>query len=188
MFDERRYRRPQIEDIELGHRVRDAGYRIVLRADIQATHLKRWTLRGMMVNDVRDRGVPWMRLLLREKHRARRGTLNLRSVEKLYTLLTSVAACALAVAVARGDVWWLLGASACVLVVIAGNAPLFRWFARRRGFWFALAIVPLRLLYYAQNSVAAAVAWLGHTLVGESAPQQPGGPGVEREHAELSGK
>lgn len=168
MFDEQRYRRPQIEDIELGHRVRNAGYRIVLQPDIQGMHLKAWTLRTMVVNDVRDRGMPWMRLLLDRKDGARPGTLNLRPVEKLYTLLTGIAVCALAVAGVRGDPWWLLPAASCGLLVLAGNLSLFRWFAKRRGLWFAVGTVPLRLLYYALNAVAAVVAWLGHTLFGKS--------------------
>ena len=41
----RLYRRPAIEDIELGYRLTRAGHRIVLARDVQATHLKRWTLR-----------------------------------------------------------------------------------------------------------------------------------------------
>ena len=37
-FDEARYPRPQIEDIELGYRLRDQGGRILLRPEIQGTH------------------------------------------------------------------------------------------------------------------------------------------------------
>ena len=43
-FDPQLYRRPAIEDIELGYRLTRAGCRIDLARDIQATHLKRWTL------------------------------------------------------------------------------------------------------------------------------------------------
>jgi GT2 family glycosyltransferase len=64
-FDEG-YRRPSIEDIELGRRLRRAGRRIVVRKEVQATHLKRWTLPGLVRSDVFDRGVPWTELALRE--------------------------------------------------------------------------------------------------------------------------
>src|SRR5262245_38724111 len=40
-FDEAQF---GIEDIELGYRLRRAGYRIVLDRDLLVTHLKRWTL------------------------------------------------------------------------------------------------------------------------------------------------
>ena len=43
-YDEARFRRPSIEDIELGYRLRRAGYRIRLDRDLQCTHLKRWRL------------------------------------------------------------------------------------------------------------------------------------------------
>ena len=54
--------------------------------------------------------------------------------------------------------------AACVLLVLAGNARLLRWFARQRGFWFAAGVVPLRLLYYWLNGVAAGIGWLRHCI------------------------
>jgi hypothetical protein len=68
-FDTVRFPRPQIEDIDLGYRLRDAGGRIVLDPTIEGTHLKRWTLRGMLRTDLLDRGIPWMRLLLERRDR-----------------------------------------------------------------------------------------------------------------------
>ena len=66
-FDPRLYRRPAIEDIELGYRVTASGHRIVLARDVQATHLKRWTLPDMVRTDIFRRGVPWMLLMKRSK-------------------------------------------------------------------------------------------------------------------------
>jgi glycosyltransferase involved in cell wall biosynthesis len=164
MFDARRYPRPQIEDIELGHRLRALGHRIVLRPDIQGTHLKRWTLAGMVTTDLRDRGVPWMRLLLQRRGEPRRDTLNIRRAEKVYTALVGVALAA-TVAAAWGGPRWLVLAAACVAAVIGGNARLYLWFARQRGWAFALQTVPLRMLYYALNGVSAAAGWLAHALL-----------------------
>src|SRR5215211_3378998 len=64
MFDAVRYATPQIEDIELGYRMRDQGYRIVLDPQIQGTHLKRWTFGGMVNANLHHRGLPYGRLLL----------------------------------------------------------------------------------------------------------------------------
>jgi len=61
-----RYTRPCIEDIELGARLRRAGHRIVVRKDIQVTHLKRWTLPSLVMTDVWSRGVPWGELVLQQ--------------------------------------------------------------------------------------------------------------------------
>src|SRR5690606_37188404 len=74
-FDTLRFPRPQIEDIELGYRLRDRGGRILLDPAIEGTHLKRWHLWQMLRTDVRDRGIPWMRLLL-ERRGKTTGTLN----------------------------------------------------------------------------------------------------------------
>lgn len=58
------YARPCIEDIELGVRLSNAGHRIVLNPEIQATHLKYWTFWKMIKTDIFDRGVPWTQLML----------------------------------------------------------------------------------------------------------------------------
>jgi GT2 family glycosyltransferase len=66
-FDDERFNGPEIEDIELGARLVDAGARIVLDPSIQGTHLKAWSLRAMVTTDFLHRGVPWVKLLLRNR-------------------------------------------------------------------------------------------------------------------------
>jgi hypothetical protein len=65
-FDAERYLVPSVEDIELGTRLSDAGCKLQLDPWLQGTHLKSWTLRGMVESDFWDRGVPWVELLLRQ--------------------------------------------------------------------------------------------------------------------------
>jgi GT2 family glycosyltransferase len=65
-FDAERYPRPSIEDVDLGLRLSGAGARIELRPEVTGRHLKRWTLASMLRTDVRDRGAPWVALMLRE--------------------------------------------------------------------------------------------------------------------------
>jgi glycosyltransferase involved in cell wall biosynthesis len=60
------YKRPCIEDIELGSRLVRSGGRVVLEKSIQVSHLKRWSLWGIVKSDVVDRAVPWTELMLRE--------------------------------------------------------------------------------------------------------------------------
>lgn len=57
------YKRPAVEDIEFGGRVRDAGGRILLDKTLQVKHLKKWGLRSIVITDLRDRGFPWALLL-----------------------------------------------------------------------------------------------------------------------------
>ena len=154
----------QLEDIDLGYRVRALGHRIVLRPEIQGTHLKRWTLAAMIRTDLFGRGLTWMRLHLAQGRGGRPGTLNLRPAEKVYTLLAGLAAVFLVLGCVLVEPVWLLAAALALLVVLVGNAPLLRWFLRQRGPWFAVAVVPLRLLYYLLNAIAAAIGLARHLL------------------------
>jgi len=74
-FDEA-YQRPSIEDIDLGYRLRQAGYRLQLCKDLQVKHLKRWSPASLLKSDIFDRALPWADLILR--HGAMPDDLNLK--------------------------------------------------------------------------------------------------------------
>ncbi len=152
-FDSSLYGRPSIEDIELGYRVTRAGYTVRLCHHIQVTHLKRWTAGSLVRTDVRDRGIPWVRLLLRERVFAmdlNLQTANRVSVVGIYLLWAALVAIAFWPPVA--GVALLL---AVVLLVI--NLPLYAFFRRERGVLFALATIPWHWLYYTYNGVCCVV-------------------------------
>jgi GT2 family glycosyltransferase len=87
-FDEHRYGRASIEDIDLGLRLSGRGDRIVLDPRIAGTHLKVWTLRSMLTTDLLDRGTPWIALLARRGHSSR--ALNLAWRHRLSAAFTAV--------------------------------------------------------------------------------------------------
>lgn len=170
MYDEWRYTRPQIEDVELGHRVRSLGHRILLRPDIQCSHLKRWRLRDVIKADFQDRGVPWTRLLFQLRAMTRTTTLNLANVEKLNTaLLWLSVGLLIAAAIRPSDALAVAGLGALGFV-LAVNIPLYAFFRRERGVLFALGVIPLHMLYYLNNGLAVVYGWLVHHSVGEPAP------------------
>src|SRR5262249_2354304 len=138
------YARPSIEDIELGVRLTRAGRRVVLRPEIQATHLKAWTLWTVLVSDVADRAVPWTRLVLAQARLPR--DLNLRTGQRVSAAL----AYAMVASLLAGPSWPpALGLALAALGTIAVlNRRLYAFFARRRGWPFLLAAVPLHLFYY----------------------------------------
>jgi glycosyltransferase involved in cell wall biosynthesis len=173
-FDQERYPRPQIEDIELGYRLRALGYRIVLDPSIQGTHLKRWRLRGLIRGDVLDRGAPWMRLLL-ERKAVGPGTLNIGMGEKVLTGLAVTGILAVPMGVAAGSFWLAITGIGFLVVVLAANARLIRWFARLRGPWFAVGIIPLRVLYYMLNGASVVVA-LVQRLIARVKGDEPDAP------------
>lgn len=143
-FDARRYRRPAIEDIELGTRISAAGHRIVLDGRITATHLKRWTLWGLLKTDICDRGVPWVRLLWRTGGRV--NTLNVTPGQRLSVILVYLLGLLAGIAAWWPLAWWgvgLLGG-----VVTAVNLDFYRYLAARFGVWFTLRALPLHWLYF----------------------------------------
>lgn len=164
LMDAWHFRRPQIEDIELGRRLRRSGHRILLRPDIQCAHLKRWTLRNMVTTDFKDRGTPWMWMLLAEGPAGTPATLNLKAREKVCTLLVAVVAVLLLAAGWFGSVWLLAGALAAALMIVALNHSFYRRLTRARGITFAAAAVPLHLVFYFTGGLAAVAGVMLHLI------------------------
>ena len=81
-FDSERYPHASIEDIELGGRLAAKGT-IVLDGALQGTHLKEWTLGGMVATDLLRRGIPWVRLMAEQRSVPR--TLNVGRRERVST-------------------------------------------------------------------------------------------------------
>jgi glycosyltransferase involved in cell wall biosynthesis len=171
MFDEWHYSRPQIEDIELGRRLRNEGHRILLRPEIQGTHLKRWTLKDIMSTDFKHRGVPWTRLLLQEGPNGSGEMLNLRASEKVCTLLAGLGWFSVITAVVLASWWPLLAIPVFILGIAAINGAFYRFIARERGLRYAISMLPLHTLYYGMNVISAIFGWVLHILLGE--PQAP---------------
>jgi glycosyltransferase involved in cell wall biosynthesis len=145
-FDEKRFPRASIEDIELGMRLTAQGSRIALDPGIQGKHLKSWTLRSMIETDLTRRGAPWIRMLL---HRGSSSTaLNLGWGNRLSVLSTIVL---VAAATARRGT----PAGAALAALLLLNHSFFRLLARRGGLPLAAAGVPLLMIH--QLLAAAAV-------------------------------
>jgi hypothetical protein len=183
MYDEWHFPRPQIEDIELGARIRGLGQRILLRPGIQVTHLKRWTFWGVVRTDLKDRGIPWARLLAHRGTVMSTRTLNVRGSEKLNTVLVWLAVLLFTGALLFRMRLPMVLANLALAIVLVVNAPLWGFFARLRGPFFALRVMPVHLLYYVLNGVSFGVGLLLQQLVGPPIPD----PAMEA-YAELGVK
>jgi len=162
-FDEN-YRRPSIEDIELGYRLKKAGHQIQLCKDITVKHLKRWDVISMLKADFFYRAVPWAELILRDRRFT--DDLNIGYSERLCVVLTYGLMGALV-----GAIWWvpLLAVAALIIVaLVVINAPFYRFFRKRRGLRFALQSVPWHWLYYLYSGLAFAMALVRHIFRGSS--------------------
>jgi glycosyltransferase involved in cell wall biosynthesis len=175
MYDEWRFSRAQIEDIELGYRIAGNGHRILLRPDIQVTHLKRWTFWGMLRADFMDRGVPWARLLAEQRNllgpsAAKLASLNLRAKEKSNALFVCLGVGLLFLSIAlRSPRLADVGVVFILLVVIRGLS-LYSFFFRKRGFIFVVSAVVLHLVYYLTAAVSVTWGAILALVIGEPRP------------------
>jgi glycosyltransferase involved in cell wall biosynthesis len=140
-FDER-YRKPSVEDIELGYRMSDRGARILLDPEICVTHTKRWTLWNSIVTDIVDRGIPWMVLLLE------RGKipddLNIRRRHRVASVLTGAALICLAACVRSAS--WLVPSAILAVLALCMDAGLLKFIYRKRGFRLLIVAASMTLL------------------------------------------
>jgi hypothetical protein len=157
MFDEQRFSRPEMEDVELGYRMRDAGLRIVLDAKVQCTHRKRWTLLSMIRSDFARRGVPWTKLLLDRGEFFRPRGLSLGKRESIGVFSAPVWLASTVVGALTGRLAPFVLAAVALAIFLASSSRLIAWLAHIKGNAFAIAAVPLHLIY---NIVAFfALAW-----------------------------
>lgn len=162
-FDTARFPRPQIEDIDLGYRLRDRGGRILLDPSIQGTHLKRWTLTSMWRTDLFDRGIPWMGLLL-ERRQRKAAALNTGRAEQIKVILAASGFAMLVAAAPLGSIAMAAAGMIALLALVLSNLAVYRWFGAQRGWSFALGVIPLHLGYYFGNALAAAIGAARHLL------------------------
>jgi GT2 family glycosyltransferase len=151
-FDER-FRRPCVEDIELGYRVSSRGHKVVLEPSIQGCHLKRWTLRSAVVSDLRDRGIPWTQLMLGFSRLD--NDLNLQTAQRLAVVFAYFLV--LCLALAPTAALWLAPAALSVVALVAINWRYYSFFFQRRGPWFVARAFPVHVLHHLCNGVSFVV-------------------------------
>ena len=166
-FDETRFPHPSIEDIELGARLCARGGSIRLEPDLQAKHLKRWTLVDLVVTDVMRRAVPWTRLALEG------GRLPAELNASTDQRLAALAAVVLVVLLPATVVWPVLSVGALAALVTAGlvNRDLFALFHRKGGMRLTIAGFVLQQLYYLYAVVGVAVGgglWIADRVAARS--------------------
>jgi glycosyltransferase involved in cell wall biosynthesis len=169
-FDEWHFQRRQLEDLELGQRIRQLGYRVVLRPELQVTNLKRWTVRRILATEMFDRGIPWMRLVNRSVAPTQRSPRSPRWIKKINIALTWLGALLLVLTFRLPPQALVAGALACFTLVAVNESAQLRLFHRERGLAFAAKTVALDLLYYFVSGVALLIGWIAQHTVGEPHP------------------
>lgn len=159
-FDEIRYRRPAIEDIELGTWMTVKGHRIILDSRIQVKHLKRWSLYGLLKTDIKDRGIPWTQLMLRSGKLV--NTLNVSQTQRLSVALVFMTIASIVSAVRWPMLWFVVAAGAAGVTLL--NLDFYRFFLAERGLWFTLRVVPMHWIYFLSCGISVLVGTARHWL------------------------
>ncbi|HIG45083.1 MAG TPA: glycosyltransferase [candidate division Zixibacteria bacterium] len=158
-FDER-YRYPSVEDIELGCRMRQRGYRIRLDKALHIKHLKRWTARSILYTDFFRRALPWTAIILRDRRLV--NDLNMKTSDRLSVAASGLLFAATAGSSIRIEMLMVTGLMAGMLFML--NQPIYGFFYRKRGLWFAVKSVPWHWLYFLYSGLAFLIGIVRHGL------------------------
>lgn len=143
-FNEQLYERPSIEDIELGYRLQAAGHRVRLEKLLQVKHMKEWAPRQMMITDVRDRALPWTRLILQGGGAP--NDLNLNFSQRLSTAVAFIGLFSLGLSLV--STWALPFVVLAMLLLIWLNRSFYQFLLHKRGFQFIIMALPWHWLYF----------------------------------------
>jgi hypothetical protein len=157
-FDER-YRRPSVEDIEFGYRLRAAQYSIRLIRTLQVKHLKQWSFLSLLRSDILDRALPWTELIL--QYRQLHNDLNLRHSDRVSVVLVFCL-----ISLAFMGTWTPRQHVALVLLIallLLLNMSLYKFFMSQRGIAFTGAAIGLHWLSFVYSGMAFIVGTVRHT-------------------------
>ena len=170
-FDGSRFERPSIEDIELGYRMTDRGYKILLDKGLQVKHLKEWGWSSMLRTDIFSRAVPWSRLIIESKSMP--GDLNLSVSDRISTLLTGALIVFTtllllgilniynAPGLEKFSILAILGTIAGLIYI---NRDLYGFFLKKKGVKFTLMAIPVHFLFYFYSGAAFTVCWIRYNI------------------------
>ena len=161
-FDEKRYPRPMIEDIELGTWMAAGGEHLLLDPSIQCKHLKQWSFVNMVKTDLFQRGIVWIDLMLRSKKVI--SNLNVSWSQRASVALVFATVVFLILGLRWPVSFIALAVSLTIIIIL--NMRLYRFFASRRSLWFSIKAMPLHWLYFACCGVSVIAGTLQFYLWG----------------------
>ncbi len=141
-FDEARWAN-NMEEVEFGLRVVEAGHKIYLYPDILGKHLKSFTILTMIKTDLFGRAIPWSLLMIEKKLPSNKYVTSSRQRISVLGAGLMLAAFSIPLTGITGIVLASIGAMLFLVV----NISLWRFFLQKRGAAFGLACIPLHLIH-----------------------------------------
>jgi len=174
-FDEA-YLKPCIEDIELGYRLKRAGYSIRLCKNVQVKHLKCWRPISLLKAEIFYRALPWTELLLSDRRFD--SDLNLSHANRISVVLMFLLVFSMVVGCIFPWILCLTLPAAIALLIVNWN--VYKFFHQKRGPIFTLRVVPWHWFYFLYGGIAFAYGVLRHFFIRFYLPTPPMPYGVCR--------
>jgi len=156
-FDAKQYPYPSIEDIELGIRLREKGYSILLDKQLHGKHLKRWTPLSLLKADILRRAVPWSKLI------AESGVvpndLNLQTSQRLSAVLSALIFGTPLLMLFIPPLLSLATAVFLLVLLMILNWNLYSFLLRRKGPLFLIGSMFWHMLYYIYSGITFVLCW-----------------------------
>lgn len=149
-----------VEDIELGYRLKRAGFRIRLYKDIQVKHLKRWQPVSLLKAEIFYRALPWTKLICRDRYF--NADLNLNHTNRLSVLFAFGLLICLVICPLIPHFFLLAIPLATGLIII--NRKVYQFFHQKRGLLFTLRTIPWHWLYFVYGGASFAFGCLRYSL------------------------
>ena len=154
------YRRPSIEDIDLGYRLKKSGYKIHLLKHIQVKHLKHWGILSLLKADFFYRARPWTDLILNKGRFI--DDLNLKLSSRISVMAVFMLCLTL---IGSMFTLWLLIPTVFLMVLLIGlNWDLYRFFKDKRGLSFAVKTIPWHWFYFFYSGLAFAIGYVKYQI------------------------
>ena len=169
MYDEWRFGTACLESVELGKRLADAGYGLLLSQELQVTQLRRWSLLSVS-REVWNRSTLLARSLGYTRMRESAPT------EVVFTLSRTIGAAFAGIGTVFlcsaffAEPTRLLAVTMAVTGLIVLNFTVYRFFARSRGLAFAIAAAPVHVVMQCLSGLALCTGRLIRDAVGDRLP------------------
>lgn len=161
-FDIEAYPYPSIEDIELGYRIADAGYRIRIDPEMQGKHLKAWRFRNAIFTDIFRRALPWSRLMISRE--GLNDDLNTAWSERVKAGVAGLLLLSLLAIPFRPAVWPVTLALFALASIL--NWRFLRFLYARGGIGLAIPALMYHQLYYVYSASAFVYCLLERAFLG----------------------
>ncbi|MBM4054013.1 MAG: glycosyltransferase family 2 protein [Planctomycetes bacterium] len=155
-FDQNRYKKHSIEDIELGYRLCAKGHKILLDNRLLVKHLKQWKFIQMIRTDILLRAIPWSYLILESKYMPM--DLNLKLHHKISTILAGIMIFLMPLLLLRGDDLFSFNFVMFIGIILFSflilNKTFYVFFFRKKGIDFTIKVFPFHVLYYCYSGAS----------------------------------